>query len=158
MLLHFSNSHYCRDFNYVITLWGGVEIHWVLKSSLPTSSTFIICCQSISVAFYWLRNKELGETTMLLEMIMYSEQNKPCFNMKKNGTVSVLYRISPYFIYHPFFPIQNTILLYITKGHSQFESALQITCQVGSNRMTEWLPDSPHQPLTACQFILLAFC
>lgn len=55
---------------------------------------------------------------------MYSEQNKPRFDMQNNGVVNLPYRISPYFIYHPFFPFQNVILLYIIKGRLQCEICL----------------------------------
>lgn len=78
--------------------------------------------------------------------------------MKNNGIVNLPHRISPYFIYHPFFPFQNVNLLYITKGCLQFE-----ICLAGhrpgrirwDGRVT---PGFPHQPLPLCQLIFFAFC
>jgi len=60
--------------------------------------------------------------------------------MQNNGTVNLPYRILPYFIYHPFFPFQNVILLYIIKGHLQFEICLADHLG-GSDGMGGWLPD-----------------
>lgn len=58
---------------------------------------------------------------------MYPEQNKPRFDMKNNDIVNLPYRTSHYFIYHPFFLFQNVILLYIIKGHLQYEVGLADT-------------------------------
>lgn len=44
--------------------------------------------------------------------------------MKNNGIVNLLYRTALCFIYHPFLPFENVILLYIIKGCWQFEICL----------------------------------